>query len=37
VIVPTNLLKISKVRSLLDWSQVISGFGLGAAAVNVLR
>jgi protein involved in polysaccharide export with SLBB domain len=37
VIVPTNLTKISKVRSLLDWSQVVSGFGLGVAAVNVLR
>jgi protein involved in polysaccharide export with SLBB domain len=37
VIVPTNFMKISKVRSFLDWSQVISGFGLGAAAVNVLK
>jgi hypothetical protein len=37
VIVPTNLMKMSKVRTLLDWSQVISGFGLGAAAVNVLK
>jgi polysaccharide export outer membrane protein len=37
VVVPTNLIKMSKVRTLLDWSQVISGFGLGAAAVNVLR
>jgi protein involved in polysaccharide export with SLBB domain len=37
VIVPTNLLKMSKARMLLDWSQVVSGFGLGAAAVNVLK
>jgi len=37
VIVPTNMVKISKVRNFLDWSQVISGFGIGAAAVNVLR
>jgi polysaccharide export outer membrane protein len=37
VVVPTNLMKISKVRSLLDWSQVVSGFGIGAAAVNVLK
>jgi protein involved in polysaccharide export with SLBB domain len=37
LIVPTNVTKISRVRSLQDWSQVISGFGLGAAAINVLR
>jgi hypothetical protein len=37
VIVPTNMVKISKVRNFLDWSQVISGFGIGAAAVNVLK
>jgi protein involved in polysaccharide export with SLBB domain len=37
VIVPTNLMKMSLMRNLLDWSQVISGFGLGAAAVNVLK
>jgi polysaccharide biosynthesis/export protein len=37
VVVPTNVTKISRVRTFLDWSQVISGFGVGAAAVNVLR
>jgi len=37
VVVPTNVTKISKVRTFLDWSQVVSGFGVGAAAVNVLR
>jgi protein involved in polysaccharide export with SLBB domain len=37
LVVPTNVTKISKVRTLLDWSQVISGFGVGAAAVNVLK
>jgi protein involved in polysaccharide export with SLBB domain len=37
VIVPTNLMKMSFMRNLLDWSQVISGFGLGVAAVNVLK
>jgi protein involved in polysaccharide export with SLBB domain len=37
VVVPTNLMKRSGVRALLDWSQVISGLGLGAAAINVLK
>jgi polysaccharide export outer membrane protein len=37
VIVPTNLMKMSLLRNLLDWSQVISGFGLGVAAVNLLK
>ncbi len=37
VIVPTNFTKVSKVRELLDWSQVLSGFGIAAAAVNVLK
>jgi protein involved in polysaccharide export with SLBB domain len=37
VVVPTNVMKISKIRSFLDWSQVVSGFGVGAAAVNVLK
>jgi polysaccharide biosynthesis/export protein len=37
LVVPTNVTKISRVRTFLDWSQVISGFGVGAAAVNVLR
>ena len=37
VVVPTNLMKISKVRNLLDWSQILTGFGIAAAAVNVLE
>jgi protein involved in polysaccharide export with SLBB domain len=37
VIVPTNLVKISKARNMLDWSQILSGFGIAAAAVNVLK
>ena len=37
VVVPTNLLKTSKMRMAMDWSQIISGFGIGAAAVNVLK
>ena len=31
VVVPTNVAKISRVRTFLDWSQVISSFGVGAA------
>jgi protein involved in polysaccharide export with SLBB domain len=37
LMVPSNVTKISKVRSLLDWSQILSGFGIAAAAVNVLK
>lgn len=37
VVVPTNATKVSHMRTVLDWSQVISGFGVGAAAVNVLK
>ena len=37
VVVPTNVTKTTKLRGLLDWSQVLSGFGLAAAAVNVLK
>jgi polysaccharide biosynthesis/export protein len=37
LIVPSNVMKTSAVRNLMDWSQVVSGFGIGAAAVNVLR
>jgi polysaccharide export outer membrane protein len=32
VIVPSNSMKVSMIRNLLDWSQVLSGFGLAAAA-----
>lgn len=37
VVVPPNALKVSKVRNVLDWSQVLSSFGIAAAAINVLR
>ncbi len=37
VIVPSNAMKVSLIRNFLDWSQVLSGFGLAAAAVNVLK
>jgi hypothetical protein len=37
LIVPANSMKISKVRTFVDWSQVVSGFGIGAAAINVLK
>jgi polysaccharide biosynthesis/export protein len=37
LVVPTYINKTTFVRSLLDWSQILSNFGLGAAAVNVLR
>ena len=37
LVVPAAINKSTLVRDLMDWSQIISGFGLGAAAVNVLR
>jgi hypothetical protein len=37
VVVPEEVLKTTFLKGLRDWSQVISSFGLGAAAVNVLR
>jgi hypothetical protein len=37
LVMPTNVTKTTVLRGLLDWSQVISGFGIGAAAVNVLK
>ena len=37
LVIPTTVMKSSVIRNLRDWSQVISGFGLGAAAVSVLR
>jgi len=37
LVVPTNAMKTSKMRNFVDWSQIISGFGVGAAAVNVLK
>jgi polysaccharide export outer membrane protein len=37
VVVPSNSMKVSMIRNFLDWSQVLSGFGIAAAAVNVLK
>jgi hypothetical protein len=37
LVVPTYINRTTFVRSLIDWSQILSNFGLGAAAVNVLR
>jgi protein involved in polysaccharide export with SLBB domain len=37
LVVPTYINRTSFVRGLLDWSQIFSNFGLGAAAINVLR
>jgi polysaccharide biosynthesis/export protein len=37
LVMPTNVSKTTFLRSLIDWSQVVSNFGLGVAAVNVLR
>ncbi len=37
LVVPSNTSKTTLLRGLLDWSQVISSFGIGAAAVNVLK
>jgi protein involved in polysaccharide export with SLBB domain len=37
LVVPTYINRTTFVRGLLDWSQILSNFGLGAAAINVLR
>ena len=37
LVVPTYINRATFLRSLIDWSQIISNFGLGAAAINVLR
>ena len=37
LIVPTYINRTSFVRGLLDWSQILANFGLGAAAINVLK
>jgi polysaccharide biosynthesis/export protein len=37
LVVPTYLNRSTLVRSLVDWSQILSNFGLGAAAINVLH
>jgi polysaccharide export outer membrane protein len=37
VVVPEKLIKPSSIRTLLDYSQILSSFGLAAAAINVVR
>ncbi len=37
LVVPTYVNKVTFLRGLTDWSQVIANFALGAAAVNVLK
>jgi polysaccharide export outer membrane protein len=37
IVVPEHLLKTTFLSGLRSWSEVISNFGLGAAAINVLR
>ncbi len=37
IVVPANVTKGARMRGFLDWSQVVSNYGVGAAAVNVLK
>lgn len=37
IVVPEEILKTTFMKGMRDWSQIVTGFGLGAAAVNVLR
>ena len=37
VVVPEQINKTTFMKGLKDWSQIIAQFGLGAAAINVLR
>lgn len=37
LVMPTAVNKSTLVRNLMDWSQILTGFGLGAAAINVLH
>ncbi len=37
LVVPTYINRTTLLRGLLDWSQILANFGLGAAAINVLR
>jgi len=37
MVVPPNSMKVSRVRNFLFRSEVLSGFGLAAAPVNVLK
>ena len=37
LVIPEQLLKTTFIRELRNWSQIVSQFGLGVAAINVLR
>jgi protein involved in polysaccharide export with SLBB domain len=37
IVIPEKTFKAGALRGLLDWSQVVSQFGLGAAAITVLK
>ncbi len=37
LVVPTYINKTTFARNLMDWSQIVGNFALGAAAVNVLH
>lgn len=37
IVVPEKLIKPTALRTLLDYSQILSSFGLAAAAINVVR
>lgn len=37
IVVPEQINRVSFLKSMRDWSQVFAQFGLGAAAINILR
>ena len=37
IVVPEKLIKPTALKELLDYSQILSSFGLAAAAINVIR
>lgn len=37
IVIPEKLIKPTALRTLLDYSQILSSFGLAAAAINVIR
>ncbi len=37
IVIPEKLIKPSALRNLIDYSQILSSFGLAAAAINVVR
>ena len=37
IVVPEQINKTTFLKGLKDWSQVFAQFGLGAAAINILR